>query len=84
MAVISGLAASVQPLYARVMDDGSQTVLERAFALARSGQFDKASDIKRKLAAEGFDLQQFTGRMLNGQLKDAMSKARKPRSPTEP
>lgn len=58
------------------MNDGTQTVLERAFELARSGKFDKASDIKRRLAAEGYDLQQFTGRTLTVQLREAMSKAR--------
>lgn len=58
------------------MDDGTQTVLERAFELARSGRFANASDIKRALVAEGYSVAQFTGRTLTKQLRAAIDEAR--------
>ena len=58
------------------MDDGTKTVLERAFELARSGRFANASDVKRALAAEGYSVAQFTGRTLSQQLRAAIEKAK--------
>ena len=52
-----------------VMDDGTQTTLERAFELARSGRFIKVAEIKRALVAEGFSVDQVTGRTLSRQLQ---------------
>jgi hypothetical protein len=58
------------------VDDGTKTTLQRAFELARSGEFGTASDVKKALAAEGYDLAQFTGRALTVQLNTAIQKAR--------
>jgi hypothetical protein len=58
------------------MDNGTQTTLERAFELARSGRFASAADIRRALAAEGYSLAQFTGRTLSRQLKAEIDSAR--------
>ena len=44
------------------------TILERAFDLARSGQFRSVSDIRRQLLAEGFYVGQLTGPSLLKQL----------------
>ena len=46
------------------------TTLERAFALARSGEYPGVAEIKAKLKAEGFALQQLEGRTLLRQLRD--------------
>jgi hypothetical protein len=58
------------------MDDGTQTPLERAFQLARSGRFAKVSEIKQALTAEGFSVAQLTGRLLSNQLRTAMDEAK--------
>jgi hypothetical protein len=44
------------------------TTLERAFDLARSGEFSSVQEIKKKLGAEGFYIGQVTGRSLTKQL----------------
>jgi hypothetical protein len=44
------------------------TTLERAFDLARSGQFGSVQEIKKKLRAEGFYADQITGPSLSKQL----------------
>ncbi len=59
-----------------VMDDGTQTVLERAFELAGSGRFVRVGDIRRALAAEGFSVDQITGPILSRQLQDEINKAK--------
>ena len=58
------------------IDDGTKAPLQRAFELAQSGQYSAASDIKKALAAEGYNLAQFTGRALNLQLNTVIQKAR--------
>ncbi len=58
------------------MDDGTQTALERAFELAGSGRFVRVGEIKRALAAEGFSVDQITGRILSRQLQDEINKSR--------
>jgi hypothetical protein len=58
------------------MDDGTKTVLERAFELAKSGRYANISDIKRALVGEGFSVAQLTGRTLSRQLSAAISKAK--------
>jgi len=45
------------------------TVLERAFALARSGEYDGVSAIRVQLKAEGFGLVQLEGPSLIKQLR---------------
>jgi hypothetical protein len=57
-------------------DDGSNTALERAFELARSGRFANPVDIKQALVSEGYSLSQFTGRVLAQQLRLAIESAR--------
>ncbi len=57
-------------------DDGTKSPLQRAFELAQSGEFAMASDIRKALAAEGYNLAPVTGRVLNLQLTAAIQKAR--------
>ena len=45
------------------------TTLERAFELARSGDCASISEVREKLAAEGYSLQQLTGPTLLKQLR---------------
>jgi hypothetical protein len=54
------------------MYDGTKTPLERAFEMARSGQFQRMVEIRRALAAEGFSVAQMTGGTLTRQLRHAM------------
>ncbi len=59
--------------------DNRQTVLERAFDIARSGSCAKVDEIRRQLKREGYsstELQQVTGRMLTVQLGQLIEKAR--------
>jgi hypothetical protein len=49
------------------MDD-RPTVLERAFQLAKSGQFKSIDDIRRQLAKEHYSRDQLTGGTLRKQL----------------
>jgi hypothetical protein len=44
------------------------TTLERAFDLARSGQYSSISDLKKQLMAEGLTISQLTGPSLLKQL----------------
>jgi hypothetical protein len=43
------------------MRDGSKTVLERAFELARSGTIVDVEEIRKTLSREGYDLAQLAG-----------------------
>ncbi len=45
------------------------TTLERAFELARSGDCASISEVREKLVAEGYSLQQLTGPTLLKQLR---------------
>ena len=49
--------------------DGSQTAIEKAFELAKSGQFKNVEDIIRQLRREGFRQEQIEGRALKTQLR---------------
>jgi hypothetical protein len=53
--------------------DRAATVLERAFELAKSGNFTTVTDIKKRLKEEGCSVDQITGRSLTRQL-DALIK----------
>lgn len=53
-----------------------KTPLERAFELARSGKYASVTDIKRRLAAERYDLQQVTGPALQKQLREVLQLSR--------
>ena len=51
------------------------TALERAFEMARSGQYASVAEIKKQLVAEGFSTAQVTGGALSRQLKDLIRAA---------
>jgi len=46
------------------------SVLERAFELARTGDYKNASEVKRTLAEEGYTIHQVTGPTLVRQIND--------------
>jgi hypothetical protein len=48
--------------------DHSITTLERAFQLAKSGDYASVPDIKKRLIQEGYPVAQITGRELSKQL----------------
>jgi LmbE family N-acetylglucosaminyl deacetylase len=52
------------------MMDGRTTPLERAFELARSGEYAGVSEVRRQLKAEGYSDQQLEGRSLSRQLRE--------------
>jgi hypothetical protein len=54
--------------YAGLMDNKT-TVLERAFELARSGDYASVSEIKKQLRKEGYSVAQIIGRSLSKQLQ---------------
>ena len=58
------------------------SALERAFELARSGQYSSVDDVKRGLSSEGYSTAQITGRGLSRQLlaliRDAQASATSP------
>lgn len=51
------------------------TTLERAFQLARSGEFDSVATIAKQLKAEGYALQQLEGATLKRQLRETCEAA---------
>ncbi len=51
------------------------TELERAFALARSGECATVVDIRRRLAQEGYGVRQLEGPMLLRQLRQLCDEA---------
>jgi hypothetical protein len=55
------------------------SVLERAFELARSGEFDSLDKLKVRLRREGYDQDQIFGRQLSRQLNEAMRQAKQPK-----
>jgi hypothetical protein len=58
------------------------TTLERAFQMARSGQFASVAEIKKQLGQEGFSVAQVTGRVLSQQLKSLIRAAREEDPPS--
>jgi hypothetical protein len=56
------------------------TILERAFALARSGEFATITQLKVALRLEGYRERDIFGRALMGQLKALCIASRKPDS----
>lgn len=52
--------------------------LERAFILARSGDYAGAAEIRAQLHAEGYNAGQLEGPCLLRQLKDLCAKAQRP------
>jgi hypothetical protein len=55
----------------------TMTTLERAFDLAKSGEYESVTEIRAKLKAEGYTLSQLEGPSLNRQLRD-LCKASRP------
>ena len=49
--------------------DHRTTVLERAFALAKSGSCTSVPDIKKQLRREGYSIAQIVGKSLSKQLQ---------------
>jgi hypothetical protein len=58
-----------------------QTTLERAFTLARSGEYAGVSEIRTQLKAEGYAMQQLEGPSLMKQLRDLCLQARQGKAP---
>ena len=56
--------------------DHTVTALERAFALAKSGEYDTVPDIRKRLAKEGYSVAQITGVALSKQLRALIRAAR--------
>ena len=57
------------------------TTLERAFTLARSGEYLGVSEIKTQLKVEGFALHQIEGPTLMKQLRDLCIASRRDKEP---
>jgi hypothetical protein len=55
------------------------TALERAFKLAKSGDYANVSELKAQLQAEGFSPSQLEGPTLLRQLRDLCQEAQKSR-----
>lgn len=55
---------------------GEPSVIERAFQLARSGQYVSVEDLKKKLRAEGYSIATVTGPTLLRQLRQLIKAAR--------
>ena len=66
------------------MNNGTQTALERAFELARSGRCKGMDDIRSALAAEGYAQAQITGYSLSKQLRALMKAASPPEAHSAP
>jgi hypothetical protein len=52
------------------------SVIERAFQLARTGQYGSVEDLKRKLRAEGYTVAAITGPTLLRQLRELIKAGR--------
>lgn len=57
-----------------------KTTLERAFEMARSGQFATLLELQRALGVEGYALRQLTGPALFEQLRTLMKTAKRDNS----
>lgn len=56
--------------------DPNITALERAFQLARSGDYESVEGLKRQLSTEGYSASQVTGATLTKQLAALIREAR--------
>jgi hypothetical protein len=70
------MAPPPPPPYERDMTFRS-TALERAFTLARSGDYVGVAEIKGQLKAEGYSVQQLEGPLLMRQLRELCVASRK-------
>jgi hypothetical protein len=57
------------------------TTLERAFTLARSGEYPGVSEIRTQLKAEGYSIHQIEGPSLLRQLREICTKAKRETQP---
>jgi hypothetical protein len=57
--------------------DPNKTTIQRAFELARSGEFKRIDDIRRQLKDEGYNHDLIVGRSLLAQLRTLMAAASK-------
>lgn len=58
--------------------DPSRTAVERAFELARSGRFNRPSEIVQAISKEGYTASQLEGPSLRRQLSALIKQAREP------
>jgi hypothetical protein len=58
--------------------DHAASAIERAFQLARTGQYAAVEDLRRKLRAEGYSVATVTGPTLLRQLRELIKAARRP------
>ncbi len=56
--------------------DHRPTTLERAFELARTGEYEGVKELRVRLKSEGFTLSQVEGPLLTRQLRDLCRAAR--------
>jgi hypothetical protein len=56
--------------------DGSQSTLERAFELAKSGTVDSMAQLRAKIKAEGYAVAQIDGPTLGRQLRALITKSK--------
>ena len=52
------------------------SIIERAFQLAKTGQYGSVEDLKRKLRAEGYSVTAITGPSLLRQLRELIKAGR--------
>lgn len=52
------------------------TAIERAFQMAKSGEFASVADIRKQLKLEGYTVEHITGRALSKQLAGLIRAAR--------
>jgi hypothetical protein len=64
--------------------DHTITALERAFQLAKSGDYATVSDIRKRLAQEGYSIAQITGGALSKQLLALIRAGRRATSSSGP
>ena len=58
--------------------DQNTTPLERAFQLAKSGECASITDVKKRLKAEGYSIDQIEGRTISRQLAALIKTAKPP------
>jgi hypothetical protein len=67
-----------RPTEEHVRMDQHSSALERAFQLAKSGDFASVQHIKQRLAKEGYSAEQVNGPKLLAQLRQLIASARPP------
>ena len=58
--------------------DQNKNALERAFEMARSGKYNSTTEIKQRLATEGYSLKDFVGPALARQLRQIIKSEKAP------